>query len=257
LLLLEGYVDVGDSVEPVITRDELQKTPSRQELYDGTLFGDSRIVSFSQFALYLFLCVVDFFPCSYYLALLNMENDIKSSLDVIIDKQRVEGLEKLENILGGVLTTIEKEDRKEKRRLQREERMKIKFAINMTAADSTTSPTTRKNNDGDKNGTETVARQLDDEVASSSSTSIEPQNVDTPISADDDTLSSPTPPTTHDSLSQVRTENEQQSPKTTDTNNLEQINAQNAGEPASTAQSSSEETAVPQDSKVGGKPGLS
>jgi len=86
---------VGDCVEPVITRDEFRQSSERQELYKE---------------------------------LVNLENDIKSALDEVISKQRVAGLEKLENVIGGVVQSIRKDDIKLERKIARNERDRIKLA---------------------------------------------------------------------------------------------------------------------------------
>lgn len=60
---------------------------------------------------------------------MKLENDIKSALDEVITKQKVAGLEKLENVLGGVVQAIRKDDIKLERKLVRFERERIKQGI--------------------------------------------------------------------------------------------------------------------------------
>jgi hypothetical protein len=76
---LLGYIEVGEIVRPVITRDDFVRTQSRNIFYD---------------------------------AILGLEEEIKNSLDRINEAQRDTTLNRLEDVLRSVLESIARQDRR-------------------------------------------------------------------------------------------------------------------------------------------------
>ncbi len=75
---LLGYIEVGEAVQPVITRDDFSRSAGRKALYDE---------------------------------LLGIEDDIKEALDRVNEAQRDSSLTRLEDILAGVLDGLARQDR--------------------------------------------------------------------------------------------------------------------------------------------------
>lgn len=74
---LIGYIEVGEAVAPVITRDDFERSPLRSKLYQ---------------------------------AILSMEEDLKTALDAINQQQRDRRLGRLEDLLRKVLSKMARED---------------------------------------------------------------------------------------------------------------------------------------------------
>jgi len=89
---LLGYIEVGEIVRPVITRDDFVRNQGRTVLYE---------------------------------ALLGLEDDVKFALDRINEAQRDTTLNRLELVLRKVLTSIARQDRRQIRE-QQEAQQKIK-----------------------------------------------------------------------------------------------------------------------------------
>lgn len=91
---LLGYIEVGEIVRPVITRDDFVRNKSRVIFYDG---------------------------------ILGLEEEIKNALDRINEAQRDSTLSRLEDVLRDVLETIARQDRRQLRlhtQAQRQRRAK-------------------------------------------------------------------------------------------------------------------------------------
>lgn len=101
---LLGYIEVGEIVRPVITRDDFVRNKNRQIFYD---------------------------------AILKLEEEIKFSLDRINEAQRDTTLNRLEDVLREVLDKIARQDRRQLRlhtASQRKAKQKAKKSVADTAA---------------------------------------------------------------------------------------------------------------------------
>jgi len=104
---LLGYIEVGEIVRPVITRDDFVRNKNRKIFYD---------------------------------AILNLEDEIKNSLDRINEAQRDTTLNRLEDVLREVLDKIARQDRRQLRlhtATQRKAKQKAKKQVSADTPSST------------------------------------------------------------------------------------------------------------------------
>eukprot|EP01124_Arcella_intermedia_P002239 TRINITY_DN11224_c0_g1_i3.p1 TRINITY_DN11224_c0_g1~~TRINITY_DN11224_c0_g1_i3.p1 ORF type:complete len:423 (-),score=126.83 TRINITY_DN11224_c0_g1_i3:63-1331(-) len=94
--LLVGYIDVGNVLDPVITRDEFRRSKTRAELYEK---------------------------------LTQIEDSLRKQLDVELERQRDLTFTNLGDVLEGVLDKIHEEDKRETRKQEREKLHAYKEAV--------------------------------------------------------------------------------------------------------------------------------
>jgi len=142
---LLGVIDVGDALEPVITRDDFQRSPMRTELYQR---------------------------------LVDLEGKLNTELNKVLEKQRVESLSKLEGVLSSVLTRIDKEDQQVVRKEKREHRLRIREALQTHEAqnvDEFFAPPKINNNNDNNDNNDTVTHVVDAVLATEADLLLSPR----------------------------------------------------------------------------------